>query len=87
MARLPFKGNMSFVIVMPHQMTWNVSNILDKLNRSELYSRLHREKPTSLKIPKLNLDFKLELRQALVNLGKYHVAHERVVARLVTSIR
>ncbi|XP_077336696.1 alpha-2-antiplasmin [Lithobates pipiens] len=68
-AKLPFKGNMSFVIVMPHQMEWNVSNILDKLNKSELYSRLHREKPTTLKVPKLNLNFKLELTNALSSLG------------------
>lgn len=68
-AKLPFKGNMSFVIVMPHQIEWNVSNILDKLNKSELYSRLHREKPTTLKVPKLNLNFKLELTNALSSLG------------------
>ncbi|XP_072285369.1 alpha-2-antiplasmin [Pyxicephalus adspersus] len=68
-ARMPFKGNMSFVIVMPHQMSWNVSNIMDKLNKSELYSRFHKEKPTTIKIPKLNLDFKLELSQTLINLG------------------
>ncbi|XP_040194310.1 alpha-2-antiplasmin [Rana temporaria] len=68
-AKLPFKGNMSFVIVMPHQMEWNVSNILDKLNKSELYSRLHREKPTALRVPKLNLNFKLELTNALSSLG------------------
>ncbi|XP_018413153.1 PREDICTED: alpha-2-antiplasmin [Nanorana parkeri] len=68
-ARLPFKGNMSFVIVMPYQTEWNVSNILDKLNKSELYSRFHKQKPTTLKVPKLNLNFKLELTRALSNLG------------------
>ncbi|CAI9555497.1 unnamed protein product [Staurois parvus] len=68
-ARLPFKGNMSFVIVMPYSIEWNVSNILDKLNKSELYSRFHKEKPTSLKLPKLNLNFKLELTSALSSLG------------------
>ncbi|KAM5182141.1 alpha-2-antiplasmin isoform 1-T2 [Mantella aurantiaca] len=68
-ARLSFKGNLSFVIVMPHQTVWNVSNILDKLNKTELYSRFHREKPTSLKVPKLNLNFKLGLKSALTNLG------------------
>ncbi|KAG9485842.1 hypothetical protein GDO78_008755, partial [Eleutherodactylus coqui] len=68
-ARLPFKGNMSFVIIMPNNMNWNLSRILVNLNRTELYTRFHKEKPTSIKIPKLNLDFKLELTHVLSNLG------------------
>ncbi|XP_073421779.1 alpha-2-antiplasmin isoform X2 [Dendrobates tinctorius] len=68
-ARLPFKGNTSLVIVMPLQMSWNFSKILDNLNRTELYKRFHKEKPTALKVPKLNLDFKLELSHVLSNLG------------------
>ncbi|XP_075710285.1 alpha-2-antiplasmin [Rhinoderma darwinii] len=68
-ARLPFKGNMSFVVVMPLQTNWNISRILDNLNRSELYQRFPKEKPTVLKVPKLNLDFKLELSHILSNLG------------------
>ncbi|XP_040279492.1 alpha-2-antiplasmin [Bufo bufo] len=68
-ARLPFKGNMSFVIVMPLQMNWNLSRLLDNLNRTELYNRFHKEKPTILRVPKLNLDFKLQLNNVLSKLG------------------
>ncbi|XP_063812178.1 alpha-2-antiplasmin [Pseudophryne corroboree] len=68
-ARLPFKGNTSFVVVMPMQMNWNLSKILDNLNKTELYSRLHKVKPTSLRVPKLNLNFKLELSHVLSILG------------------
>ncbi|XP_075052798.1 alpha-2-antiplasmin [Mixophyes fleayi] len=68
-ARLPFKGNMSFVVVMPLQMDWNLSKVLDKLNKTELYSRLHKEKPTILRVPKLSLNFKLELSHVLTTLG------------------
>ncbi|KAM4045314.1 alpha-2-antiplasmin [Anomaloglossus baeobatrachus] len=68
-ARLPFKGNTSLVIIIPLQTNWNLSRILDNLNRTELYRRFYKEKPTSLKVPKLNLDFKLELSQVLSNLG------------------
>ncbi|XP_056414672.1 alpha-2-antiplasmin [Hyla sarda] len=68
-ARIPFKGNLSFVVVLPNNMNWNLSRILDKLNRTELYNKLHKEKPTTLKVPKLNLDFKLELGHVLSNLG------------------
>ncbi|XP_071994218.1 alpha-2-antiplasmin isoform X1 [Engystomops pustulosus] len=68
-ARLPFKGNMSLVVVMPQQSNWNLSKILDNLNRTEIYQKFHKETPTILKIPKLNLDFKLELTHVLTNLG------------------
>ncbi|KAM3934094.1 alpha-2-antiplasmin [Leptodactylus fuscus] len=68
-ARIPFKGNVSFVVIIPNQMNWNLSRLLDNLNRTELYDRFHKEKPTILKVPKLNLDFKLELSNSLTNLG------------------
>ncbi|XP_069801705.1 alpha-2-antiplasmin isoform X2 [Dendropsophus ebraccatus] len=68
-ARLPFKGNMSLIVVMPVQTNWNLSGILDEVNRTELYPKLQKEQPTFLKVPKLNLDFKLELGHVLSNLG------------------
>ncbi|XP_053562198.1 alpha-2-antiplasmin [Bombina bombina] len=68
-ARLPFKGNMSFIVIMPLTFDWNISKILDNLNQSELYSRFPKEKPTVLRMPKLTLDFKLELTQTLTKLG------------------
>ncbi|XP_068122458.1 alpha-2-antiplasmin [Hyperolius riggenbachi] len=68
-ARLPFKGNMSFVVVIPNQVAWNMSKILENLNKGELYSRFHKEKPSFVKFPKLCVNFKLELTEALTKLG------------------
>ncbi|CAH2219933.1 alpha-2-antiplasmin [Pelobates cultripes] len=68
-AKLPFKGNMSFVVVTPFQFKWNISKLLDNFNQSDIYHRFPRPKQTLFRMPKLNLDFKLELTQALSNLG------------------
>ncbi|XP_018101639.1 alpha-2-antiplasmin isoform X2 [Xenopus laevis] len=68
-AKLQFKGNMSFVILMPFSSTWNLSKLLANFNQSDLYSRFPKEKASNLKMPKLNLDYKLELNEALTNLG------------------
>ncbi|XP_075445422.1 alpha-2-antiplasmin [Ascaphus truei] len=68
-ARLPFKANMSFVVIMPNHFDLNISKILGNLNQTDLYSRFPREKPTLLRMPKLALDYKLELSPALTNLG------------------
>ncbi|KAE8622270.1 hypothetical protein XENTR_v10005171 [Xenopus tropicalis] len=68
-AKFQFKGNMSFVVLMPYSSTWNLSKLLANFSQSDLYSRFPREKNTNLKMPKLNLDYKLELRNPLTNLG------------------
>ncbi|XP_053313075.1 alpha-2-antiplasmin [Spea bombifrons] len=74
-AKLSFKGNMSFVVVMPLHYQWNLSKILDNFNRTELYSRFPKEKQTFLRMPKLQLDFKLELNNALSTLGLGELFH------------
>ncbi|KAM4795663.1 alpha-2-antiplasmin [Rhinophrynus dorsalis] len=68
-ARLPFKGNMSLLVIMPLHSEWNISKILHNFNKTELYSRFPKERPTLLRIPKLHLDYKLELSQTLTSLG------------------
>ncbi|XP_069471471.1 alpha-2-antiplasmin isoform X2 [Ambystoma mexicanum] len=68
-ARLPFKGNMSFIVILPNSFELDTAKILDGFNQTELYSLFKRESPTLLRFPKLLLDFKTELNQALTRLG------------------
>uniref|UniRef100_A0A8C8VLI5 Serpin family F member 2 n=1 Tax=Pelusios castaneus TaxID=367368 RepID=A0A8C8VLI5_9SAUR len=68
-ARFPFKGNMSFVAIVPNQFKWNVSEVLANLSHDKLHSRFPKEKPTMVKMPKLHIDYQLELKHALSRLG------------------
>ncbi|XP_067422082.1 alpha-2-antiplasmin isoform X1 [Emydura macquarii macquarii] len=68
-ARFPFKGNMSFVAIVPNQFKWNVSQVLANLSHDKLHSRFPKEKPTMVKMPKLHVDYQLELNHALSRLG------------------
>uniref|UniRef100_A0A8B9LUY6 Serpin domain-containing protein n=1 Tax=Astyanax mexicanus TaxID=7994 RepID=A0A8B9LUY6_ASTMX len=68
-ARFPFKGNMSLVIVMPVSGNVNVTTIAAKLNISDLYSRFPRERNMQVKLPKFKLDFTQELDEALTSMG------------------
>ncbi|KAM9117584.1 alpha-2-antiplasmin isoform 1-T1 [Pangshura tecta] len=68
-ARFPFKGNMSFVAIVPNQFKWNVSQVLANLSHDKLQSRFPKEKPTMVKMPKLHVDYQLELNQVLSQLG------------------
>uniref|UniRef100_A0A452H7Z6 Serpin domain-containing protein n=1 Tax=Gopherus agassizii TaxID=38772 RepID=A0A452H7Z6_9SAUR len=68
-ARFPFKGNMSFVAIVPNQFKWNVSQVLVNLSHDKLHSRFPKEKPTMVKMPKLHVDYQLELNQVLSQLG------------------
>ncbi|KAM4700375.1 alpha-2-antiplasmin isoform 2-T2 [Discoglossus pictus] len=68
-ARLHFKGNMSFLVIMPLHFEWNVSKILDNFNQTDVYNRFPKERPTTLRMPKLKLDYKVELTKVLAELG------------------
>ncbi|XP_030078000.1 alpha-2-antiplasmin [Microcaecilia unicolor] len=68
-ARFPFKGNISFVVIMPNTYEWDALSVLRSLNYTELFSRFPREMPTLVKIPKLVLEFQLELNHALTRMG------------------
>ncbi|XP_062872539.1 serpin peptidase inhibitor, clade F (alpha-2 antiplasmin, pigment epithelium derived factor), member 2b [Trichomycterus rosablanca] len=72
-ARFPFKGNMSLVIVMPMTGHVNVSAIAAKLNISDLYQRFPRERSMQVKLPKFNLDFSQDLQEVLTSMGLGHL--------------
>ncbi|XP_058269302.1 serpin peptidase inhibitor, clade F (alpha-2 antiplasmin, pigment epithelium derived factor), member 2b [Hemibagrus wyckioides] len=68
-ARFPFKGNMSLIIVMPMNGPVDVSDIAAKLNISELYNQFPRERSMLVKLPKFKLHFTQELEEALTSMG------------------
>ncbi|XP_006032910.1 alpha-2-antiplasmin [Alligator sinensis] len=68
-ARFPFKGNMSFVAIVPNQFGWNVSEVLENVSHDKLHGRFPKEKPTLVKMPKMHVDYKLELNEVLSRLG------------------
>ncbi|XP_067881229.1 alpha-2-antiplasmin-like [Heterodontus francisci] len=67
-ARLSFKQNMSFIVVKP-MMAGRLNSIVAKLNITELLARFFRARPMPVKVPKLNIDFDVDLSQALQSLG------------------
>lgn len=70
MASFPFKGNTSFLIVMPLPGSGNVSSVVPKLNISDLYRRLSPEKTMQVNLPKVKLQYRQELQGALSSMGK-----------------
>ncbi|KAJ8267217.1 hypothetical protein GJAV_G00139890 [Gymnothorax javanicus] len=68
-ARFPFKGNMSLLVVMPMSGKVNVSTIAAKLNTTDLYARLPNERNMLVKLPKFKLEFSQELEEALTCMG------------------
>uniref|UniRef100_UPI003AAB29D7 alpha-2-antiplasmin n=1 Tax=Centroberyx gerrardi TaxID=166262 RepID=UPI003AAB29D7 len=68
-ASFPFKGNTSFLVVMPLPGRGNVSSVLPKLNISDLYSRLPQERTMQVNLPKVKLQYRQELQEALSSLG------------------
>lgn len=72
-ARFPFKGNMSLVIVMPMTGHVNVSAIAAKLNISALFEHFPRERNMQVKLPKFNLEFSQDLQEVLTNMGEINL--------------
>ncbi|XP_070700063.1 alpha-2-antiplasmin [Pempheris klunzingeri] len=68
-ASFPFKGNTSFLIVMPLPGRGNMSSVLLKLNISDLHRRLPQEKAMQVNLPKVKLQYRQELQEALTSLG------------------
>ncbi|XP_033492386.1 alpha-2-antiplasmin [Epinephelus lanceolatus] len=68
-ASLPFKGNTSFLIVMPFPGSGNVSSVLPKLNISDLYRRLPQQQTMQVSLPKVKLQYNQELQGALTSMG------------------
>ncbi|XP_056910168.1 alpha-2-antiplasmin [Takifugu flavidus] len=68
-ASFAFKGNTSFLVVMPLPGSGNVSSLLPKLNISDLYRRLPQEKIMHVSLPKVKLQYRQELQEALTSMG------------------
>lgn len=68
-AKFPFKGNMSFVVIVPNQYTWNTSHVLENFPYGQLCRLFPKEVPTTVKIPKITLDYQLELNSVLSHMG------------------
>ncbi|XP_010304372.1 alpha-2-antiplasmin [Balearica regulorum gibbericeps] len=68
-AKFPFKSNMSFVVIVPNQYTWNTSHVLENFPYKQLCWLFPKEVPTTVKIPKIKLDYQLELNKVLSQMG------------------
>ncbi|KAF3705461.1 Alpha-2-antiplasmin [Channa argus] len=68
-ASFPFKGNTSFLIVLPLPGRENMSSLLPRLNISDLYGRLPQEKSMQVNLPKVKLQYRQELQEALTSMG------------------
>ncbi|XP_033027957.1 alpha-2-antiplasmin isoform X2 [Lacerta agilis] len=68
-ARFPFKGNTSFVAILPNHPERNFSRLLSDLSQANFQSHFPKERPTMVKMPKLYLQHHLDLEQALSQLG------------------
>ncbi|XP_062868051.1 alpha-2-antiplasmin [Trichomycterus rosablanca] len=67
-ARFPFQGNTSLLVVMPLP-SHNLSKVASNLNISDLYKRLPSEIPMIVKLPKFKLEYKQDLQQPLISMG------------------
>ncbi|XP_009643451.1 alpha-2-antiplasmin isoform X2 [Egretta garzetta] len=68
-ARFPFKGNTSFVVIVPNQYTWNTTQVLENFPYQQLCRLFPKEVPTIVKVPKIKLDYQLELNKVLSQMG------------------
>lgn len=57
-------------MVMPLSGPVNVSAIAGKLNISDLYDRLPKERAVQVKFPKFKLEYTQELQDVLTKMGK-----------------
>uniref|UniRef100_A0A8D2IRP2 Serpin family F member 2 n=1 Tax=Varanus komodoensis TaxID=61221 RepID=A0A8D2IRP2_VARKO len=68
-ARFPFKGNTSFVVLAPNYFERNFSRLLLEFYKANSQFHFPKERPTTVMMPKLNLQYHLNLNQALSRLG------------------
>ncbi|XP_026051511.1 alpha-2-antiplasmin [Carassius auratus] len=68
-ARFPFQGNMSLLVIMPVPAHGNLPIAAAKLNISDMYENFQSEKSMHVKLPKFKLQYKQDLRQALTSMG------------------
>ncbi|XP_030916503.1 alpha-2-antiplasmin isoform X2 [Geospiza fortis] len=68
-AKFPFKSNVSFVVIVPNHDTRDTSHVLENFPYKQLCRLFPREVSTTVKIPKIKLDYQLELNQVLSQMG------------------
>ncbi|XP_038548786.1 serpin peptidase inhibitor, clade F (alpha-2 antiplasmin, pigment epithelium derived factor), member 2b [Micropterus salmoides] len=68
-ASFPFQASMSLLVVMPLSGQVNVSSLYAKLNVSDLYNRLPKERAVQVKVPKFKLEYAQELQDVFIKLG------------------
>ncbi|KAL6115956.1 serpinf2 [Pungitius sinensis] len=68
-ASFPFLKSMSLLVVMPMSGQVNVSSLSSKLNISDLYHRLPKERAVQVKVPKFKLAYAQELKDVFTKLG------------------
>uniref|UniRef100_A0A8D0AZM0 Serpin domain-containing protein n=1 Tax=Sander lucioperca TaxID=283035 RepID=A0A8D0AZM0_SANLU len=68
-ARFPFQKSKSLLVVMPQSGQVNVSSLSAKLNISDLYHRLPKERAVQVKVPKFKLEYAQDLQEVFTKLG------------------
>ncbi|XP_032071643.1 alpha-2-antiplasmin [Thamnophis elegans] len=69
-AKFPFKGNTSFVAIVPRlHLRKNFSQLLSEVLQLGLEASFPKERPTMVKMPKLHLEDHVDLNGALTRLG------------------
>ncbi|XP_023127794.1 serpin peptidase inhibitor, clade F (alpha-2 antiplasmin, pigment epithelium derived factor), member 2b [Amphiprion ocellaris] len=68
-ASFPFLKFMNLLVVMPLSGKVNVSSLSTKLNISDLYKRLPKERAVQVKVPKFKLEYAQELKDVFIKLG------------------
>ncbi|XP_060902627.1 serpin peptidase inhibitor, clade F (alpha-2 antiplasmin, pigment epithelium derived factor), member 2b [Labrus mixtus] len=68
-ASFPFQKSMSLLVVMPLSGQVNMSSLTAKLNVSDLYNRLPKQRAVQVKVPKFKLEYAQELRDVFTKLG------------------
>lgn len=61
---------MSLLVVMPTSGQVNVDFLLAKLNVSDLYRRLPKERAVQVKVPKFKLEYAQELQDVFTKIGR-----------------
>ncbi|XP_041665129.1 serpin peptidase inhibitor, clade F (alpha-2 antiplasmin, pigment epithelium derived factor), member 2b [Cheilinus undulatus] len=68
-ASFPFQKSMSLLVVMPMSGQVNMSSLTAKLNVSDLYERLPKQRAVQVKVPKFKLEYAQELQDVFTKLG------------------
>ncbi|CAJ1065210.1 serpin peptidase inhibitor%2C clade F (alpha-2 antiplasmin, pigment epithelium derived factor), member 2b [Xyrichtys novacula] len=68
-ASFPFQKSMSLLVVMPMSGQMNISALTAKLNITDLYNRLPKQRAVQVKVPKFKLEYGQELQDVFTKLG------------------